>query len=41
MFTNSSQIKKGFQTLMFETLSIIGGNYWIRTSDPLLVRQVL
>jgi hypothetical protein len=33
--------KKGLQLLPSETLDFAGGSYWIRTSDPLLVRQML
>jgi hypothetical protein len=35
------KIKKGFKLFPSETLSVIGGSYWVRTSDPLLVRQML
>jgi site-specific recombinase XerD len=31
--------KKGIQ--LPESLAVVGGRYWVRTSDPLLVRQVL
>jgi site-specific recombinase XerD len=31
--------KKGTQSP--ESLAVVGGRYWVRTSDPLLVRQVL
>ncbi len=33
--------KKSLQQEKLKALILLGGRYWIRTSDPLLVRQVL
>ena len=41
LYANCVQTKKSHKLKKSVTLIFIGGNYWVRTSDPLLVRQML